>query len=143
MTQGNDVSNAALTHNYQPSEAETAAQVNDRLGKIREDRIYQLAKLVKVPVDILKAVVYTYEEAQGRYPEFERRAAAHHIFHYLGDPRGYDGGSFMHSLITTWKRADNGNRGRLALAFPVYADAFDVLETEGSNALARWAGIAE
>lgn len=122
---------------------DTAAKLGQTMQQIREDRIHQAAKLAKVPVDILKAVVYTYDEARGRYPEWQRREAAHHIFYWIGDPRGYEGGSFMNSLLTTWKRADNGNRGRLALAFPVYADAFNVLESEGSNGLARWAGISD
>lgn len=71
-----------------------------------------------------------------------RREAARHVLWHNGDPRGYEPGSFTTKLLEAWTRADLENGARLASAFPILGQAVAISQTQGSDALAEWAGIA-
>ena len=99
------------------------------------------AKLLNVPVELAGAMAYTYQESQGRYSADKREREARHVLWLRGEPRGYAPGGFTQSLLLTWQKADTGNRARLCVAFPILGDVFDVVQREGVDGLALWAGI--
>jgi hypothetical protein len=54
------------------------------------------------------------------------------VLHHYGRPGGYQAGSFIDHLIGSIARADRQNRALLALGFPGYCAAADLIEyTEG------------
>ena len=102
------------------------------------------AELLRVPIEITTALMNTYEEARGEYPAFEVEQAARHVLWMGGDrTNGYEPGGFIHSLLTAWGRADNENNARLRLAFPIYADCKDLMQSQGPSGLMEWAKISE
>lgn len=67
--------------------------------------------------------------------------AARHVLWHNGDPRGIRPGSFTEKLLNAWAQADSMNASRLASVFPELGRAVNISRTEGSDALAKWAGI--
>lgn len=72
----------------------------------------------------------------------DSQEAARHVLWHNGDPRGVQPGSFTEKILNAWSSADQENSARLALAFPLLATAVHISQTQGSDALAEWAGIA-
>ena len=66
------------------------------------------------------------------------RDEAAHVLNFFGGG-GYPAGSFVRALLDALSKADPGNRGRLALAFPGYAEAVQLAKehTGGMDHLAR------
>lgn len=72
----------------------------------------------------------------------EQEEAARHVLWHNGDPRGIRPGSFTEKLLGAWARADQMNSVKLSAVFPVLGQAVHISRTQGSDALAEWAGIA-
>lgn len=72
----------------------------------------------------------------------EREEAALPVLWHNGDPRGRQPGSFIEKLLDAWARADGANEAKLTMAFPVLGTAVMISRTQGSDELARWAGIS-
>ena len=90
------------------------------------------------------AFARSYEERKGGYSQWDREQAARHILWQDGNYKyGFEPGSFHRSLLIAWGRADNVNKGRLALGFPIYGDAIGVYATRGTEGLLKWAGVGE
>lgn len=71
----------------------------------------------------------------------KRLEAARHVLWQIGDPRGYEPGSFTTKLLEAWTCADPGNAARLTLAFPILGTAVAISRGLGADELARWGGI--
>ena len=88
------------------------------------------------------AFARSYAERKGDYPQWEREQAARHLLWSEGHHKfGFEPGGFHRTLLIAWGRADNVNKGRLAIGFPVYGDATGVYATKGIEGLLDWAGI--
>lgn len=72
----------------------------------------------------------------------DRLDAARQVLWHNGDSRGIQPGSFIEKLLEAWTRADQGNSARLSAAFPTLGAAVYLSQTEGSDAVAEWAGIS-
>lgn len=72
----------------------------------------------------------------------ERQEAAFPVLWHNGDQRGREPGSFISKLLDAWVRADLENDAKLCDAFPMLGAAVDISRTQGSDALARWAGLS-
>lgn len=110
---------------------------------ISDKRIAEAAMLLGFGNDTaeIAALARTYQERRGDYPAFQREEAARHLLWTKNDPRGYEPGGFTSALLLAWGKADHVNQGRLAIGFPVYADAMGVLNSQGADALLQWAGV--
>lgn len=85
----------------------------------------------------------TAEQAQARAEFLEaRQEAAWQVLWFNGDQRGREPGSFISKLLEAWSRADLENDVRLSMAFPVLGQAVRISRTEGSDAVAKWAGLS-
>lgn len=70
-----------------------------------------------------------------------RQEVARHVLWHNGDPRGQEPGSFTAKLLEAWARADQDNSARLRAVFPTLGAAVHISQSEGSEALARWAEL--
>lgn len=71
----------------------------------------------------------------------ERAEAARHVLWHIGDPRGYQPGSFTEKLLDAWARADHANSIALWAAFPALGGAVRAAQTAGADAVAEYGGI--
>lgn len=100
------------------------------------------AALLGQPVELLRALVLTREEAAKVFSYDTRKAAAAAVLWWKGEAGGLEPGGFFSKLWLAWNSADRENSDRLAVAFPVYAEAIGVYQEEGAEALRKWAGVS-
>lgn len=101
--------------------------------------IEQFAHRIGVHPEALLGLWRTAEEAKGIYTQAEREHVARQVLWARGDRvNGYQGGGFVEGLLNLWGRADMSNKGRLAMAFPVYATAIQLAEVAGNEGLLKW-----
>jgi hypothetical protein len=65
------------------------------------------------------------------------RDIAHQVLYHYGradENVGYPPGGFVSRLLSAIAKADGGNRARLALGFPDYVEACDLIESDGGYA---------
>lgn len=99
------------------------------------------SRLLDVPADYLEAAVNTWLESGKIFNVADRQEAARHALWHVGDPEGYEPGSFTQGLLLTWGRADTQNQMRLRVAFPCLSAAIDLLAETGVEGLKKWAEI--
>lgn len=106
---------------------------------VTEASVRRAAALLGQPVELVQALVLTQREGAKVYGDDVRYRAAKSVLWWNGEDDGLEPGGFFSKLWLAWNSADRENSDRLAIAFPAYADAMNIYQEQGADALREWA----